>query len=73
VGRFDTVLDAGRRTAAALSRDTIFQVVRDAALRLLRGKRCWLLQFEGEADAEEQVAAAQEVVLEMENVDGAHI
>ena len=50
-----------------------FDVVRDAALRLLRGKRCWLLQFEGEADAEEQVAAAQEVVLEMENVDGAHI
>jgi len=60
VDRFDTVLDAGRRIAAALSRDTIFQEVRDAALRLLRGERCWLLQLEGEADAEELTVVAGE-------------
>jgi len=60
VDRFDTVLDAGRRIAAALSRDTIFQEVRDAALRLLRGERCWLLQLESKADAEELTVVAGE-------------
>ena len=35
VDRFDTVLDAGRRIASALSRETIFKEVREAAQRLL--------------------------------------
>src|SRR5262249_22584954 len=34
VDRFDTVLDAGRRIASALSRRTIFKEVREAAFRL---------------------------------------
>jgi signal transduction histidine kinase/DNA-binding response OmpR family regulator/tetratricopeptide (TPR) repeat protein len=53
VDRFDTVLDAGRRIASALSRDTIFKEVCDAAQRLLRGERCLLLQLQGEAAAGE--------------------
>jgi two-component system sensor kinase len=45
VDRFDTVLDAGRRIASALSHVAIFQEVREAAARLLRGERCLLLQL----------------------------
>jgi two-component system sensor kinase len=48
VDRFDTVLDAGRRIASALSREVIFKEVRDAAVRLLRGERCLLLQLQGD-------------------------
>jgi two-component system sensor kinase len=48
VDRFDTVLDAGRRIASALSRKTIFKEVREAAFRLLRGERCLLLHLQGE-------------------------
>src|SRR5205823_1553470 len=48
VDRFDTVLDAGRRIASALSRDTIFKEVREAAANLLRGERCLLLQHQTE-------------------------
>ncbi|MFN0021879.1 MAG: response regulator [Pirellulaceae bacterium] len=58
VDRFDTVLDAGRRIASALSRDTIFKEVREAALRLLRGERCLLLQLQGDAAAEELTMVA---------------
>jgi two-component system sensor kinase len=46
VDRFDTVLDSGRRIAAALSRESIFREVCDAAERLLRGERCLLLQLQ---------------------------
>jgi two-component system sensor kinase len=42
--RFDTVLEAGRRIATALSRDCILAAVRDAALRLLRGELCQVFQ-----------------------------
>jgi two-component system sensor kinase len=38
--RFDTVLDAGRKIASALSPEAIFQEVHSAALRLLRGEDC---------------------------------
>ena len=41
--RFDTVLDAGRRIASALSREAIFQAIQEAALQLLRGERCLIL------------------------------
>ncbi len=54
VDRFDTVLDAGRRIASALSRRAIFNEVREAAFRLLRGERCLLLQLQG-ADAAEDL------------------
>ncbi|MBV9122991.1 MAG: response regulator, partial [Planctomycetes bacterium] len=46
--RFDTVLDAGRRIASALSRQAIFSAVREAALRLLRGERCLILDIDKE-------------------------
>jgi PAS domain S-box-containing protein len=46
VDRFDTVLDAGRRIASALSREATFTAVREAALQLLRGDRCVVLKVE---------------------------
>jgi two-component system sensor kinase len=44
--RFDAVLDHGRRIASALSHAAIFTAVREAALRLLRGETCLILQNE---------------------------
>jgi two-component system sensor kinase len=41
--RFDTVLDAGRQIASALTRDQIFDAVRETSLKLLRGERCLML------------------------------
>ena len=61
VDRFDTVLDAGRRIASALSRQTIFHEVRDAAVRLLRGERCLLLQLQGGHAAEDLITASGEI------------
>jgi two-component system sensor kinase len=62
--RFDTVLDSGRRIASALSRDTIFEAVRDAALRLLRAERCSLVKGAPEiAVAAELTTASGEVDL----------
>jgi two-component system sensor kinase len=61
VDRFDTVLDAGRRIASALSRVTIFKEVREAASRLLRGERCLLLQLEGEDEGEDLTTVSGEV------------
>lgn len=43
--RFDTVLNAGRRIASALSPDAIFIETEAAALQLLRGERCIILQI----------------------------
>jgi signal transduction histidine kinase/CheY-like chemotaxis protein/tetratricopeptide (TPR) repeat protein len=62
--RFDTVLDAGRRIASALSRETIFKEVREAALRLLRGERCLLLQLQGDDAAEDLTTVSGEVEAE---------
>ncbi len=45
VDRFATVLDSGRRIASALSPDVVFDEVRSAAERLLRGERCLLLSI----------------------------
>ncbi len=64
VDRFDTVLDAGRRIASALSRDVIFQEVRDAAQRLLRGERCLLLQLREDAAGEELTMVAGDLETE---------
>jgi two-component system sensor kinase len=58
------VLDAGRRIASALSRDTIFKEVHDAAQRLLRGERCLLLQLQGGAAAEELTMVPGEIEAE---------
>src|SRR5262249_28450542 len=60
IDRFDTVLDAGRRIASALSRKTIVAEVREAAARLLRGERCLLLEHRGE-DAEDLTTASGEI------------
>src|SRR6185295_14714049 len=61
VDRFDTVLDAGRRIASALSRKTIFKEVREAAFRLLRGERCLLLQVQGDYTAEDLTTVSGEM------------
>ena len=44
VDRFGTVLDSGRKIAAALSPAIIFREVRIAALHLLRGEHCIVVQ-----------------------------
>ena len=44
VDRFGTVLDSGRKIAAALSPQVVFEEVRRAALHLLRGEHCLLLE-----------------------------
>jgi len=64
VDRFDTVLDAGRRIASRLSRKEIFDEVREAAQRLLRGERCMLLEREGEDSAEDLTMVSGEVEAE---------
>ncbi|MHB8879352.1 MAG: histidine kinase dimerization/phospho-acceptor domain-containing protein, partial [Myxococcaceae bacterium] len=42
--RFDQILDLGRQIASAMSRDAVYAAVRNAALVLLRGERCVLLE-----------------------------
>jgi PAS domain S-box-containing protein len=59
--RFDTILDAGRRIASALSRDDIFAAVREAGLKLLRGERCLVLKVEGEARVADSTSASGEM------------
>ena len=59
--RFDTVLDAGRRIASALSRESIYVAVREAALALLRAERCLVLKVEGSAGEEDITAASGEL------------
>ena len=61
VDRFDTVLDAGRHIASALSRQAIFKEVREAAHRLLRGERCLLLQLQGEDATEDLTMVSGEI------------
>ena len=64
VDRFDTVLDAGRRIASALTRKDIFQEVRDAAFQLLRGERCLLLQLQGDDATEDLTMVSGEIEAE---------
>ena len=64
VDRFDTVLDAGRKIASALTRKDIFKEVREAAFRLLRGERCLLLQLQGNDAAENLTMVSGEVEAE---------
>ena len=62
--RFETVLDAGRRIASALSRQTIFTAVREAALMLLRGERCLILQVDGDQDNQNTALVSGEIQIE---------
>jgi len=61
VDRFDTILDAGRRIAAALSRDAIFAAVKEGAVRLLRGDRCVVLKVEPTLEGSDVTAASGEI------------
>ncbi len=56
--RFDTVLDAGRRIASALSREAVYAAVRDAAVKLLRCEECLVLEMADRAEAASPVAGA---------------
>jgi two-component system sensor kinase len=49
--RFDSVLDAGRRIASALTTDSVFQEMQDAAVRLLRGEHCGILVWSADDEA----------------------
>ncbi|MHB8953487.1 MAG: ATP-binding protein [Pirellulaceae bacterium] len=51
VDRFGTVLDSGRKIAAALSPHVVFGEVRSASLHLLRGEHCRLLRVNQEKDS----------------------
>ncbi|MFM9964144.1 MAG: response regulator [Planctomycetaceae bacterium] len=64
VDRFDTVLDAGRKIASALTRKAIFKEVREAAFRLLRGERCLLLKLQGDDAAENLTMVSGEIEAE---------
>jgi signal transduction histidine kinase/CheY-like chemotaxis protein len=54
--RFDTVLEAGRRIASALNRPAIYEEARLAALRLLRGERCQVLELDDELNVQAVVS-----------------
>jgi signal transduction histidine kinase/CheY-like chemotaxis protein len=58
VDRFDAVLEVGRRITSALSPAMIFAEVRSAALRLLRGEHCLVLQISREDGHERFVPVA---------------
>lgn len=62
--RFETVLDAGRRIASALSRQAIFAAVREAALKLLRGECCLVLKVEGDQGNEDVTLVSGELRLD---------
>jgi two-component system sensor kinase len=61
VDRFETVLDAGRHIASALSRQAIFAAVREAALKLLRGERCLVLKVDRNQGEEDMTLVSGEV------------
>jgi two-component system sensor kinase len=42
--RFDTILEAGRRIASALSAEAVYTAAREAAQKLLRGESCVILK-----------------------------
>ncbi len=48
--RFDTVLDSGRQIASALTPEAIYEAARHAALHLLRGERCSVVQIDSQND-----------------------
>lgn len=44
VDRFDNVLETGREIATSLSREAVLAATRQAALALLRGEQCWVVE-----------------------------
>jgi signal transduction histidine kinase/CheY-like chemotaxis protein len=48
--RFDGVLESGRHIASALSPQRIFEQAKEAAIRLLRGEECYLIELDEAAD-----------------------
>ena len=46
--RFDTVLDSGRQIASGLTPEAIYESARHAALHLLRGEKCSVVQVSSE-------------------------
>ncbi|MGD9645808.1 MAG: ATP-binding protein [Pirellulales bacterium] len=63
--RFDTVLDAGRRIASALTASAIYEEAREAALRLLRGEHCLVLPIQEDGSyCESSDAPRTEVVVD---------
>ncbi len=68
--RFETVLDAGRRIASALSRSDIFAAVRAAALRLLRGERCFVLQLRTTGTADDPTPVGEDLTMVSGEVEG---
>jgi PAS domain S-box-containing protein len=48
--RFSAVLDAGRQIASALSKESVFAAARDAALNLLHGERCLILDLSADGE-----------------------
>ena len=70
--RFDTVLDAGRRIASALSRGAIFAAVREAALALLRAERCLVLEVDGPPGAEDITTVSGEIEAEFSRTIALH-
>ena len=52
--RFDTVLGAGRKIASALSKPAIYKEAQAAALRLLRGEHCLMIELDPAEGSEAQ-------------------
>jgi signal transduction histidine kinase/CheY-like chemotaxis protein/serine/threonine protein kinase len=65
--RFDTVLDSGRKIASALSTKSIYQGVHTAALRLLRGERCLVLEIEKDSDTPSLIPIAGDMGEEIDH------
>jgi diguanylate cyclase (GGDEF)-like protein/PAS domain S-box-containing protein len=59
--RFSTLLDVGRRLAAATSSAAVEAAVRDAALLLLRGERCHLVQVDALRDSGLTTASGESI------------
>lgn len=57
--RFDTVLDSGRKIASALAASAIHEAARAAALRMLRGEHCLVLQIEDVEHGKQRILADQ--------------
>ncbi|MHB1033312.1 MAG: response regulator [Pirellulales bacterium] len=71
--RFDTILEVGRKITAALSPEMIFAEVRAAAVRLLRGEHCLVLEIanDGERNRFTPVAGSAELGFSNASLDRA--
>jgi len=60
--RFATLLESGRRIASGLTRETIFDAIRESALALLRGERCVLVEVGADGELTRAPSDAAEPV-----------